>query len=385
MSRSGSWLLMLLTPVLVSADTNRLIELVHQAADHHRQGRYQEAEAASAAAATLLETSKDVLPGFDAAASWNDLAVLAYAQGQLDRAAQFFQRSQKGYEGLARPDDARRATVLYNLAGVYLELGRYAEAEPLLLRALEIREKTLSPVHPLVAEVSNNLGFLYLQQGKNREAERFLERALAVWERFAGSYAAPAAVALNNLALLRRREGAFDKSESAYKLALGLERNALGQDHPEVATTMLNLAALYRARGSTDQAMETYRQAAALLEEKLGGQDPLAIEAREQLGEVSGSQGQSGEYQILLARTKEEAETLRTRVERGEKFAELATRHSIDPSASNGGYFRGRVSEFREELRAELSRLGAGQVSAVFPLAGNWAIVKKVSEPPARK
>src|SRR6266446_6823783 len=57
------------------------------------------------------------------------------------RAEQLFQRSREAYEALAGPDDTRLASVLYNLAGVCMEQGRYAQAESLYRRSLEIREK----------------------------------------------------------------------------------------------------------------------------------------------------------------------------------------------------------------------------------------------------
>ena len=46
------------------------------------------------------------------------------------------------------------------LAGLYQTQGTYARAEPLLVRALEIREKALRPTHPDVAQSLNNLAGL---------------------------------------------------------------------------------------------------------------------------------------------------------------------------------------------------------------------------------
>ncbi len=379
MSGSLLTLVTLLAAGPLRADTNRLLDVVQKAADYYRRGRHGEAQKAAAEALSLLENSRSS-PDFDAAASLNNLGSLVYAQGERDRAEQLFERSREAYLALAGPDDTRLASVLYNLAGVSVEQGRYARAEALYRSSLEIREKSFGAAHPLVAEVWNNLGFLSLQQGRYKEAENWLGKALGVWEKTAGSDA-HTAVALNNLALLHRLRGDFDRAESLYKRAVAVEEKAFGVEHPEVATTLLSLAALYGARRRNSQATETYQQALTLLEKTVGAQDPLAVETREQLRGLTGSDATLdatlGEYQILLVRTKEEAEALRNRIGAGEDFAALAVRHSIDPNASNGGYFRTRISELRKELRVELDRLGVGQVSAVFPLAGNWAIVKK--------
>ena len=50
---------------------------------------------------------------------------------------------------------------LNNLAVLYDNQGRYAEAEPLYKRSLAIREKALGPDHPDVATVAEQSGVLY--------------------------------------------------------------------------------------------------------------------------------------------------------------------------------------------------------------------------------
>jgi tetratricopeptide (TPR) repeat protein len=368
-----SWLVpALLAATALPAGTNRFAELVREAGVFYRLGQHREAEGKAAEALSLLEKNSSAAD-LGLAASLNNLASLLYAQGDLDRAGRLFERSRAAYQALAGPDDTRLATVLYNLAGVYVERGRYEQAEPLYQSALRIREKAFGAGHPLSAEVWNNLGFLCLHQGKQKEAEDWLAQALAVWEKSSGTDATYAALALNNLALLRRLQGGVDAAESLYQRALAIEEKSFGQDHPETATTRMNLAALYRLRGADEQAAQAYRQALAVLEEKVGAQDPLAVEIREQLVQLT-----AGEYQILVVRTKEEAEELRKRLDAGEDMAVLAAKHSIDPHASNGGRFRARPSELREELRLQLDRLAVGKLSGVFPLVGNWAIIQRL-------
>ncbi len=66
---------------------------------------------------------------------------------------------------------------------LYHAQGRYAEAELLYKRALEIREKALGPDHPDVANSLNNLASLYDEQGRYGEAEPLLKRALTILEK----------------------------------------------------------------------------------------------------------------------------------------------------------------------------------------------------------
>jgi tetratricopeptide (TPR) repeat protein len=65
-----------------------------------------------------------------------------------------------------------RAALLLHKAAFYLgERAQYAEAEPLYRRALSIREKVLGPEHPDTATILDNLAELYRQQGRYAEAE----------------------------------------------------------------------------------------------------------------------------------------------------------------------------------------------------------------------
>ena len=277
----------LLSLVSAGADTNRFTQAVRQAADYSRKGLQREAEATAAEALSILDSS-DGTPHFDVAAGLNTLATLAYAQGDLGRAEELFRRSREAYEMIVGPEDPRLATVLFNLAGVYVEQRKYTQALSLYRQVLAMREKALGSADPLLAEVWNDLGFLCLHLGRYKEAESWLVKAVDVWEKTRGSEAY-SAVALENLALLRRIEGRFEAAESLYTRALAVEEKVFGREHPEVATTLMSLAALYRARADAERAVETYRRALALLERTLGAEDPLSVEVRKQLRELAGA------------------------------------------------------------------------------------------------
>ena len=58
-----------------------------------------------------------------------------------------------------------------NLAALYHAQGRYGEAEPLLKRALDGRERVLGKEHPDTLQSVNNVATLYYAQGRYGEAE----------------------------------------------------------------------------------------------------------------------------------------------------------------------------------------------------------------------
>ncbi len=69
---------------------------------------------------------------------------------------------------------------LINLAALYNDQGRYAEAEPLYERALAILEKTLGPEHPNLASTLENYSALLREVGRDAEAADMEARAEAI-------------------------------------------------------------------------------------------------------------------------------------------------------------------------------------------------------------
>jgi CHAT domain-containing protein len=99
--------------------------------------------------------------------------------------------------------------MLNNLAELYRNQGRYADAEPLYQRSLAIAEKAFGPDHPDVALSLNSLAALYASQGHYSDAEPRLQRSLAIWEKALGRDHPYVGLSLNNLAELYRGQGRY--------------------------------------------------------------------------------------------------------------------------------------------------------------------------------
>ena len=69
---------------------------------------------------------------------------------------------------------------LANLAEVYMSQRRFAQAEPLYKRSLEIVEKIRGPKHPDAAERLEKLAALYRASGKAKKAVDLEKRAAAI-------------------------------------------------------------------------------------------------------------------------------------------------------------------------------------------------------------
>src|SRR5262249_4480599 len=94
------------------------------------------------------------------------------------------------------------AKSLYDLAEFYYERRRYAEAEPLLKRALEIREETLGKDHYDTYRVLSTLAIVYLFQNRYAETEPLYLRMLEFREKTGGKEIWRVMIIVNTLAEL---------------------------------------------------------------------------------------------------------------------------------------------------------------------------------------
>lgn len=119
--------------------------------------------------------------------------------------------------GAAHHDTVRS---LNDLANLYQDQGRYAEAEVLYRKAMSACEKEADAT---LASICNSLAMLCLRQGQPAVAQRWCCQAVAIYER--ASKAVPAAF-LNTLAMIYQTQGDYARAEELYLRALANEEKA---------------------------------------------------------------------------------------------------------------------------------------------------------------
>jgi tetratricopeptide (TPR) repeat protein len=234
----------------------------------------------------------------------NDLGYLYNSQGRYSEAeplllqALEIRRSQLGQD----PDTA---TSLNNLAALYQSQGRYSQAEPLHLQALEIRRSQLGTDHPDTASSLNNLALLYNSQGRYSEAEPLYLQALEIWRSQLGTNHPDTATSLNNLAGLYESQGRYREAEPLHLQALEIRRSQLGQDHPDTAQSLNNLAELYQSQGRYSEAEPLYEQALEIRRSQLGQDHPKTALSLNNLAGLYESQGRYSEAEPLYLQALE--------------------------------------------------------------------------------
>ncbi len=192
---------------------------------------------------------------------------------------------------------ALRASLQDAVGTLYLNLGLYDQAAPLLDSALATRQAVLGTEHRDFAATLHHIGSLYLRQGRFDESEKLLLRALSIRVKVlraapAGSVPAgevlardaPAGeapirgeeagggdrlpddpevgVILTSLSAVYRSQGRFAEGEDFGRRGLEILRRTLETGHPEIARSLRALAGIHARQGD-------YLEAERLLEEAL--------------------------------------------------------------------------------------------------------------------
>lgn len=167
-----------------------------------------------------------------------------------------------------------RARLMDTIGTVYMKLGLYEDSEPLLLRALELREELLGNEDPQVAESFVSLSLLLEQQGKFGEAERMAQRGLEIRERVLEQDHPDIAESLHGLARIYHKQVKLKEAEPLYKRALEIREKVLGSNHPDVAQSLNSLGILYYVQKKFDEAENNYKRALTIRETVLGPDHP---------------------------------------------------------------------------------------------------------------
>lgn len=202
------------------------------------------------------------------------------------------------------PDSPHVATILNSLAVLYHRQGRYREAEPLFERARAIIEKAQGPDYPELARSLQGLAVLYRRQGREALAEPLFERAQTILEKALGPEHPDVAWSVQGLAVLCREQGQYGQAEQLFKRVLRMREKALGPNHPELARSLQGLAELYRNQDRYEPAKPLFERARVIFEKVLGPEHPDMATCLESYALLLRKMGRQEEAASLEARAR---------------------------------------------------------------------------------
>ena len=233
------------------------------------------------------------------------LAALYQSQGRYSEAEPLYLQALEIDRRSLPEDHPSLAIHLNNLAELYRSQGRYSEAEPLFLQALEIDRRSLPEDHPSLASHLNNLAGLYCDQGRYSEAEPLYLQALEIDRRSLPEDHAGLATHLNDLAGLYQFQGRYSEAEPLYLQAGEIVRRSLPEDHPDLAISLNNLALLYQSQGRYSEAEPLHLQALEIDRRSLPEDHPSLATHLNNLAILYCGQGRYSEAEPLFLQAVE--------------------------------------------------------------------------------
>ncbi len=243
------------------------------------------------------------------------------ARGNDIRAREILDKSAKDIDtGLAN-DPELQAQMMNVMGTVYQSLGLTSQAEPLLRRAWETRQRILGPRNPDTLQSQQDLSVAVLAQSHYPEAEKLcretmetrrqvlgpehhdtvdstvqLARILGFESRYDEAEKLNrdalevarrkwpqdrlTATALSLLADTLTHERKYPEAEKAAREALEMDRRTLGSDHPSVLRDMFNLAGILTEEQHYADAEEMYKELIESARRVLGPQHPGTLVAK---------------------------------------------------------------------------------------------------------
>lgn len=218
--------------------------------------RFYKATLIALAALTILS------PSALAGKTWqqlNDEGETKYEQGDLKAAEDSFRQALQQAEKFPA-DDLRLARTLNNMGVILDRADKFAESEPMLVKALKIRRAKLPKNDPAIADTLNNLANLYKAQKKYAQAEPLYKQALEIYATMPKGGSQYMSMGLNNMAMMHKSQGKLDLAASEMKKALEYGDKSMGPESDHVIDMVSQLGELYDKQKKTEEAKPYYKR-----------------------------------------------------------------------------------------------------------------------------
>ena len=187
------------------------------------------------------------------------------------------------------------------LGTVYVRLGLFDVAEPLLRTAVEQQRALHGDRHRDVAAAMDRLGHALVQMSRFGEAEPLLREALVQRRALLGNANTDTATSMEHLATLYQERSEFDGADTLFREAVAVRRS-IQPDHEELANSLSNFGVLLQLRDRSDLAEPLYREALAIQVRRLGNDHPLTAQSAHNLAQLLQQSGRIDEAEALYRR-----------------------------------------------------------------------------------
>ena len=221
------------------------------------------------------------------------------------------------HKELSGPNDVESLKAINALGALYRAQGRTDDAEPLALQALDGFAAALGEDDPTTIDARLTLGLVYLRQGRFEESEKTLLEGLDDYRRLLGDEDGETLRAFDLVGVNYAMQGRFDEAQPYLEQAYKGLRNTLGADHPRTLNAIGNFAAMILAQGKFDAAEPLLIEAYEATRRVHGPEHPETLNTLGNLSALYADSGRLEEAEAIVS----EALAIRRRVQ-GEEHPE---------------------------------------------------------------
>ncbi len=272
---------------LLPADDPAITEALMDLGECQRQrGNVAVALDLAQQAVRRTERRSDATP-LQLAEAYNLLAIALVDADRVKEAAPLHELALAQRIAATGEGDVKVVESLGNLGSACYFLGEDAKAAATFERAIGIIERHHFERTPQLPYALNNLGAVYVRMGRKAEADAILTRALAAERAILGpEHYLVAATLQNHADLLETMPGGLARAEALDREALDLREKTLGAGHPAVGASLFRLARIAVRQGRPDAARPLLERAEQVLQKHMGGRSKTMDDVRELLRQI---------------------------------------------------------------------------------------------------
>jgi len=205
------------------------------------------------------------------AAMENTLGKVYLELGRYDDADTHLTTALESLRELYGDDHPGALTAAHLLGRLRQDQGRLDDAKALFTSTLEKQRRVLGEDHRDTLTSLNSLGVLYVEQHELADAERLLREAVARRQQTLGESDPDTLISLNNLSNAVSLQGKYAEAEAMLRELLVGQQAVLPEGHLDILVSQNDLAVALKEQGKLDEAESLYRQVLAGFQRVLGG------------------------------------------------------------------------------------------------------------------
>jgi tetratricopeptide (TPR) repeat protein len=200
-----------------------------------------------------------------------------------------------------KPLDPRVAQVHQDLADYYSAEGRYAEAEKVYQKTLELKEDMLGRANPAIIPAVDDVARVSFAQMKYDQAVDLIGRELRIMEREYGDNDPKLVPSLEQVARVLEAASKYPDAERFLSRAIAIREKTASAESAELVPDLSQLARVNVEKHNAVGAEELYRRVLAMEQKKYSTSSPELLPALDALASLALEQ--HGDAEPLLKQT----------------------------------------------------------------------------------